>query len=203
MAAVQAQMISFTYQSNNIPAQTAVNALFFTGLVLDVMGASIGLVNGVLYQRYKLRLVQLQTSMEDIPKTVESIRDLESEALESRSPESLEKNKTKLMDIWRIEQQRTLDFYHLIPIMQLTGASVKKLDTSIVSKMMLFYSRNINPIITAASSATTTIGLGICCFFIGLCIFVVDTQPFRVSFVTIFVLGASICSCCGPLLTYI
>jgi hypothetical protein len=63
LAAVQAQAISFSLSNNTTTLQIAVNALFFGGLFVDVLGGTIAIVGSIQLQRTHGLLRQRESSL--------------------------------------------------------------------------------------------------------------------------------------------
>ncbi|KAJ7882292.1 hypothetical protein B0H13DRAFT_2278372 [Mycena leptocephala] len=73
LAAVQAQAISFSLNNNTTILQNAVNALFFGGLLVDVLGGTIAIVGSIQLQRTHELLKQRDSSLaglEDVLKNI-------------------------------------------------------------------------------------------------------------------------------------
>jgi len=71
LAAVQTQAISFTVQNNNTTLQSAVNAFFFAGMFLDVVGGCIAFIAVVQFQKLYALLVRRTKSVSAIMDALE------------------------------------------------------------------------------------------------------------------------------------
>lgn len=66
IAAVQAQVISYAYQSNSTNLEVTINAIFFTGLFLDIVGGCMAYIVAVQLQHIYALLLRRTTSVSQI-----------------------------------------------------------------------------------------------------------------------------------------
>ena len=66
IAAVQAQVITYAYQSNSTNLEVAINAIFFTGLFLDIVGGCMAYIVAVQLQHIYALLLRRSTSVSHI-----------------------------------------------------------------------------------------------------------------------------------------
>ena len=66
IAAVQAQVITYAYQSNTTNLEVAINAFFFTGLFLDIVGGCMAYIVAVQLQHIYALLLRRSTSVSQI-----------------------------------------------------------------------------------------------------------------------------------------
>lgn len=64
-------MITYAIQSNSTPLEVAINAFFFAGLFLDVIGGCIAFMEAVQLQRIYTLLLRRKTSVSTITKALE------------------------------------------------------------------------------------------------------------------------------------
>lgn len=210
-------MIAITYGDNGKSNQQTINAFSFAGLMLDVIGTSIGLINGVLFQKRILQLMNLQIKMEEMPRVLQRIQALEEDFLRTPNSAVLTTITEELEKLWKAEQIRVSEFNNLTPLLRLAGSNadqngiVDHLERlilefslrnllSLVKQILMHIFLFANPVSNAASSATSAILAGVLCFICGICVLVINTEPFAVSFTTIFVLCFASLACCIPLI---
>ena len=66
IAAVQAQVIAYSYQSNTTNLEVAINAIFFTGLFLDITGGCMAYIVALQLQHIYALLLRRTTSVSQI-----------------------------------------------------------------------------------------------------------------------------------------
>ena len=66
IAAVQAQVITYSYQSNSTNLEVAINAIFFTGLFLDITGGCMAYIVSLQLQHIYALLLRRTTSISQI-----------------------------------------------------------------------------------------------------------------------------------------
>ncbi|KAF8904758.1 hypothetical protein CPB84DRAFT_655149 [Gymnopilus junonius] len=66
LAAVQAQVVSYSFDSNSSKLDVAVNALFFAGLLLDILGGCVAYVVAIQLQHIYSLLVRRKSSVSQI-----------------------------------------------------------------------------------------------------------------------------------------
>jgi hypothetical protein len=71
IAAVQAQVITYSYQSNSTNLEVAINAIFFTGLFLDIVGGCMAYIVAVQLQHIYALLLRRTKSVSQIVKALD------------------------------------------------------------------------------------------------------------------------------------
>jgi len=187
LAAVQAQLISFTYLSNSTDLQKAVNTISFLGLSFDIIGTATGLISALTMQPDQLRLNQAVFEATTAHAEWRSFsRELEQIAILDKGPgrsvpqHLQEELARKQRDRW--ERQHFLELRKMKWIEEDRG---RTREVEYVRRALVV--GNIK-----GMAPLCLMGMGIVCFFASLIAFTVDTQPT----VVWAVLVASVCGGC-------
>jgi hypothetical protein len=188
LAAVQAQLISFTYESNETPLQQGVNAVSFIGLAFDVIGTATGLISALTLSPSSARIhdavMRAEESLAIWRELTEELTNinLEERTFSGRSipreffQEHMAKQRERVqrksvldarMKTWEVEEE----------------SRVKHLD-DLRALMKAGKIKGWAPLMMMA--------IGIICFFLGLLGFVVDSQPRTVWVPTVCVVLVSV-----------
>lgn len=76
IAAIQTALLALSFDQNSTGVQRATNALFFSSLLLDIIGTSIALVGGVMFQKHIIELEYMHASLTQMEEAVERIKEL-------------------------------------------------------------------------------------------------------------------------------
>lgn len=190
LAAVQAQLIAFTYQNNSTRIQRATNAISFLGLSFDVIGTAIGLLSALTMQPDQQRLNQaLFASSEAYAEWVAIAREL----AELELQEKLGSGRSVPLHLMQERMAQQRQYLERTVVLNERKKNWIKQDEARTEELedlsRALVVGNIKGLAPLALMA-----LGIICFFVGLLCFVIDTQPPVVWGTTLgsVILGASV-----------
>jgi len=178
LAAVQAQIISLTYEQNGSSLQQAVNAMSFLGLSFDIIGTAMGLISALTMQPDQQRLNQAvfeataaHAEWRTFTRELEQIAYLDKGTGRSIPQNMMEETMRKQRD--RSERRHLLEICRTKWIAEDEGRCAEIEDIRRV--VVVGNVKGIAPLFLMA--------LGIVSFFVSLLGFVIDTQP-RVVWIT-------------------
>ncbi|KAF8305115.1 hypothetical protein DL93DRAFT_2172776, partial [Clavulina sp. PMI_390] len=173
LAAVQAQIIGYTYELNGSVLQKTINTMAFLGLAFDIIGTAVGLFSAITMQPHQTRLNQeLFASSEAYSEWVAIARELAELELEDKM-NSGRSIPAHFMQERLAQQRRYMQRTTILKERQKTWLRDDEARTEELEHIReLLIVGNIKGLLPLILMA-----LGITCFFIGLVCFLVDTQP--------------------------
>ncbi|KZS96214.1 hypothetical protein SISNIDRAFT_450846 [Sistotremastrum niveocremeum HHB9708] len=188
LAAVQAQLISFTWQSNSTSLEKAINIFSFVGLAFDIIGTATGLISALTLQPDTARIHEAVLNADESYATWKLITDelqvldIEDQAFQGRSiPQNIFQEVTAKRRE-RFQRRQILDARKNTWD---EGEKVRVEELEDLRRVVVVGSvKGLPPLVMMS--------LGIICFFVALISFLIATQPPAVWITTVAVIAISI-----------
>jgi hypothetical protein len=186
LAAVQAQTLAFSYQSNSTRLQVVINTFAFTGVLLDVIGAFLALQASTLVETYidyieRLNHIVSQHDFADLQEVINSMqRPLSSSilALDPMQVVFVTEVRANLVKEIRIRSKKGDEIEAGLRTSDLrNGEASHSADPQSFLHDTLEAGRLVYTFNIASDAASVATRLGIVCFLVSVVCFARDTQP--------------------------
>jgi len=173
LAAVQAQLISFTYQNNDTPLGKAANIFSFIGLSFDILGTATGLISAMTLQPDNARIQEAALQAEQsLSAWKELAGELQSINVEDRAFQGRSMTKEMFSEIQQKQQARRRRKTILDSQMKAWEAEEEKRSKQLDELRVNVVVGNVK-----GFAPLMMMTLGILCFFVGMLCFVISSQP--------------------------
>jgi hypothetical protein len=215
VAAVQAPVITFAYKSNTTNMEIAINAFFFTGLFLDIVGGCMAYVVAVQLQHIYALLLRRLTSISQITNSLDQYTSSSAEDSPSKSKAVANLPSVslhlRLLEVMFLHAMSNRSWESVLPKMRASQRSVDQiiglLDIQLHSRTNVHlqeYQRTteelhisraaVNMAISAIAALRIIVLIGVSCFVVGGLCYVKHAQPAGVWITTFTVLGGILIS---------